>query len=109
MQTDFTKRSTYFYDLPQELIAQTPVEPRTASRLLHLDRSSGAVSHHHFYDLGQFLREGDLLVMLMKGEPQFVLEHQCGDYAGLIWKKVCDLLKDKKELAQKLKSHEEKQ
>ena len=53
--------------------------------------------------------EGDLLVMLMKGEPQFVLEHQCGDYAGLIWKKVCDLLKDKKELAQKLKSHEEKQ
>lgn len=63
MNTDFTKRSTYFYDLPQELIAQTPVEPRTASRLLCLDRQSGDISHHHFYDLGQFLRKGDLLVM----------------------------------------------
>lgn len=63
METDFTKRSTYYYDLPQELIAQTPVEPRSASRLLCVDRSSGALSHHHFYELGQFLRKGDLLVM----------------------------------------------
>ena len=63
MEPDYTKRSTYFYDLPQELIAQTPVEPRSASRLLHLDPKTGAVSHHHFYDLGQFLRKGDLLVM----------------------------------------------
>ena len=63
METDFTKRSTYYYDLPQELIAQTPVEPRSASRLLCVDRSSGALAHHHFYELGQFLRKGDLLVM----------------------------------------------
>ena len=63
METDFTKRSTYYYDLPQELIAQTPVEPRSASRLLCVDRSSGALAHHHFYELGQFLRRGDLLVM----------------------------------------------
>lgn len=63
METDFTKRSTYYYDLPQELIAQTPAEPRSASRLLRVDRQTGAVSHHHFYDLGQFLRKGDLLVM----------------------------------------------
>ena len=60
---DFTKRSTYYYDLPQEQIAQTPVEPRSNSRLLTVDRSTGAVSHHHFYELGQFLRKGDLLVM----------------------------------------------
>lgn len=63
MDIDFTKRSTYYYDLPQELIAQTPAEPRSASRLLAIDRNTGAVSHHHFYDLGQFLRSGDLLVM----------------------------------------------
>ena len=63
MGTDFTKKSTYFYDLPQELIAQTPVEPRSSSRMLRLDRNTGALSHHHFYELGQFLREGDLLVM----------------------------------------------
>lgn len=63
MDIDFTKRSTYYYDLPQELIAQTPVEPRSASRLLAIDRGTGALSHHHFYDLGQFLRAGDLLVM----------------------------------------------
>lgn len=63
MEHAYTKRSTYFYDLPQELIAQTPVEPRSASRLLSLGRQSGAVSHMHFYDLGQLLRKGDLLVM----------------------------------------------
>ena len=61
--TDFTKKSTYYYDLPQERIAQTPVEPRSASRMLCLDRQSGALSHRHFYELGQFLRPGDLLVM----------------------------------------------
>ena len=63
MGTDFTKKSTYFYDLPEERIAQTPVEPRSASRMLCLNRKDGAVSHHHFYELGDFLRPGDLLVM----------------------------------------------
>ncbi len=50
------------YDLPEAFIAQTPVEPRDASRLLRLDRRTGAVSHHIFRDLGQWLRAGDLLV-----------------------------------------------
>ena len=63
MDIDFTKRSTYHYELPQELIAQTPVEPRSSSRMLCMNRQTGALSHHHFYDLGQFLRKGDLLVM----------------------------------------------
>jgi len=63
MVIDYTKKSTYYYDLPQERIAQTPVEPRSASRMLHLDRRTGEVSHHHFYDLQDFLRPGDLLVM----------------------------------------------
>ncbi|MBQ5334769.1 MAG: tRNA preQ1(34) S-adenosylmethionine ribosyltransferase-isomerase QueA [Oscillospiraceae bacterium] len=60
---DFTKKSTYYYDLPPEQIAQTPVEPRSASRLLCMERQTGALTHRHFYELGGLLRPGDLLVM----------------------------------------------
>jgi S-adenosylmethionine:tRNA ribosyltransferase-isomerase len=56
------KTSDFGYDLPPELIAQTPIEPRDAARLLRLDRSSGSIAHHHFYDLPELLRPGDLLV-----------------------------------------------
>lgn len=55
--------SDFDYALPQELIAQTPVEPRDASRLLVLDRSTGRRYHAHFSELGRYLRPGDLLVM----------------------------------------------
>jgi S-adenosylmethionine:tRNA ribosyltransferase-isomerase len=50
------------YELPEALIAQTPVEPRDTSRLLVLDRGSGAIAHDHFYNLGRYLQPGDLLV-----------------------------------------------
>ncbi len=50
------------YDLPESFIAQTPLEPRDASRLMVLNRADGSVTHAHFCDLGQFLRPGDLLV-----------------------------------------------
>lgn len=50
------------YQLPPELIAQTPVEPRDASRLLVLDRATGALSHEQFREIGRYLRPGDLLV-----------------------------------------------
>jgi S-adenosylmethionine:tRNA ribosyltransferase-isomerase len=50
------------YTLPPELIAQTPVEPRDTSRLLVLHRDSGRIEHRHFYELGEYLRPGDLLV-----------------------------------------------
>ena len=50
------------YDLPEELIAQKPVEPRNASRLLVLDPKEETVEHHHFYDLKKFLVPGDTLV-----------------------------------------------
>ncbi len=60
---DYTQRTTYGYELPEALIAQTPIEPRSASRMLCLDRETGAVTHHHFYELGDFLQPGDLLVM----------------------------------------------
>lgn len=57
------KKSDFYYDLPEELIAQTPLEQRDSSRLLHLDRTTGEVSHGHFTDILDLLREGDLLVM----------------------------------------------
>lgn len=56
------KTSDFDYYLPQELIAQTPIEPRDASRLLVYDRATGEVFHKHFYDIKDFLKEGDLLV-----------------------------------------------
>ncbi len=57
------KRSDFYYELPQELIAQTPIEPRNTSRMLVLDRSSGSISHSHFYNLCELLKKGDLLVL----------------------------------------------
>lgn len=56
-------KSDFYYDLPQELIAQTPIEPRDASRLLVYDRADGSVKHKHFYDLPELLRDDDLLVV----------------------------------------------
>ncbi len=55
--------SDFDYDLPEEFIAQTPIEPRDASRLLVLDRARGTVEHATFRDLGRYLRPGDLLVL----------------------------------------------
>ena len=57
------KTSDFWFDLPEELIAQTPLEQRDASRLLVLDRETGAVSHKHFYDIIDYLNPGDCLVM----------------------------------------------
>ena len=57
------KTSDFWYDLPEELIAQTPLQKRDSSRLLVLDRVSGAVSHKHFYDIIDYLQPGDCLVM----------------------------------------------
>jgi len=56
------RTSEFDYDLPPELIAQTPVEPRDVSRLMVVDRSTGELSHHRFRDLPRFLQPGDLLV-----------------------------------------------
>jgi len=53
----------YDYDLPRELIAQEPVNSRSDSRLLRLDRSTGELDHHHVRDLGELLRPSDVLVM----------------------------------------------
>ncbi len=57
------KTSDFYYDLPEELIAQTPIEPRSASRLLSLNRKTGVVSDGHFEDILSFLNEGDCLIL----------------------------------------------
>lgn len=57
------KKSDFYFDLPEELIAQTPIQQRDHSRLLHLNKKTGAVEHRHFYELPQYLREGDCLVL----------------------------------------------
>lgn len=56
-------RKTYYYDLPEEQIAQTPIEPRDHSRLLCFDRKSEQVNHKHFYDIVDKLNKGDVLVV----------------------------------------------
>ena len=57
------KTSDFYYDLPQELIAQTPIEKRDTSRLMTLNRTTGEVGHHHFYELPDFLQPGDCLIL----------------------------------------------
>lgn len=57
------KTSDFYYDLPEELIAQDPLEDRSASRLMHLDRETGEVSHGHFRDILTYLKAGDCLVI----------------------------------------------
>lgn len=57
------KKSDFYYSLPEELIAQTPIEPRNHSRLMVLDRKTGSVSHDHFYNLCDHLKKGDTLIL----------------------------------------------
>ncbi|MBR2949780.1 MAG: tRNA preQ1(34) S-adenosylmethionine ribosyltransferase-isomerase QueA [Lachnospiraceae bacterium] len=57
------KTSDFYFDLPQELIAQDPLEDRSSSRLLALDKESGSVTHHVFRDICDFLKPGDCLVL----------------------------------------------
>ena len=56
-------KSDFDFYLPEELIAQTPLEKRDASRLLHLDKQTGEIEHKHFYDIKQYLHAGDCLVL----------------------------------------------
>ncbi len=56
-------KSDFYYDLPEELIAQTPLEPRDSSRLMKINRETGEITHDRFYNIADYLRSGDLLVM----------------------------------------------
>ena len=57
------KTSDFYYELPEELIAQTPLEDRSSSRLMVLDKQTGKTEHKHFYDIVDFLDEGDTLIL----------------------------------------------
>ncbi len=106
------KKSDFFYELPEELIAQTPIEPRDASRMMCIDRSTGKVLHDRFYNLCGYLRKGDLLVMndsrvipaRLYGEKyetgsfiEFLLLEQKGDK---LWEIICRPGKKAKEGAE---------
>ena len=57
------KTSDFYYDLPEELIAQTPIAQRDTSRLMTLSKTDGSVEHHHFYELVDYLKEGDCMIL----------------------------------------------
>lgn len=62
-EVDYTKKSTYFYNLPENLIAQSPIEPRDHSRLLAYNMQTQEIEHKHFYDILDYLKKGDVLVL----------------------------------------------
>ncbi len=93
--------SDFYYDLPEELIAQTPVEPRNHSRLMVLSKKDDSIEHRHFYDLCDYLKKGDLLILndsrvlpaRLYGEKigtgsaiEFLLLEQKGDK---LWEIIC--------------------
>lgn len=95
------KKTDFFYELPEELIAQTPLEPRNSSRLMKIDRESGEIVHDHFYNLCKYLKKGDLLVLnnsrvlpaRLYGEKidngtfiEFLLLEQKGN---MLWEIIC--------------------
>lgn len=57
------KKSDFYYDLPKELIAQTPIEPRDHSKMMVLSRDNKSIEHKHFYDFIDYLNEGDCLIL----------------------------------------------
>ena len=60
---DIYKTSTYYYDLPERLIAQTPIEPRDHSRMLVYHKDTNTMEHKHFYDIVDYFKAGDVLVI----------------------------------------------
>ena len=60
---DLMSKKTYFYDLPEELIAQTPVYPRDSSKMLVYSKKNQTIEHKHFYDILSYLKKGDVLVV----------------------------------------------
>ncbi len=62
-EEDYTKKSTYYYDLPEELIAQHPLDRRDFSRMLVYDRKKDSIDHKHFYNIIDYFKKGDVLVL----------------------------------------------
>lgn len=95
------KTSDFYYDLPQELIAQTPIEPRNASRLMLLDKKTGEIEHKIFKDLTDYLVPGDCLILNdtrviparifgVKKETGAVVEFLLlKQHENLVWESLC--------------------
>ena len=94
MDTQTLQTKDFDFELPEELIAQTPIEPRDASRLMVLDKTTGEIEHRRFHDITEYLNEGDCLVLNnsrvlpariygIKNETgahvEFLLLKNCGD------------------------------
>ena len=60
------KTQDFYYDLPEELIAQDPLEDRSSSRLMVLDKETGEIKHHVFKEIIEYLEEGDCLVIMIQ-------------------------------------------
>ena len=72
------RKEDFYYDLPQAQIAQHPAEPRDAARLMVIDRASGEIAHRHFYDILDYIRPEDVLVVNdSKVIPAPPLRHGC--------------------------------
>ena len=92
IERHIVKTSDFYYDLPQELIAQTPLERRDGSRLLTMDRTTGQISHEHFYNICSYLNPGDTLVLNdSRVLPARLLGHRVptGGAVELLLLKVC--------------------
>ena len=63
MKKDLMKRNSYYYDLPEKLIAQYPLQKRDNSRLLYLSKDTGRIEHHNFGELPNLIRGNDILVI----------------------------------------------
>ena len=70
-------KSDFFYDLPEELIAQHPLEPRDHSRMMVLSKDSDNIEHKHFYDVYDYLKEGDCLIL---GQRLIILKECCATH-----------------------------
>ena len=79
------KVTDFDYDLPKERIAQHPMEPRDHSRLLVVDKNTGAMEHRHFYNLPEYLRPGDLLVF----NDTRVIPARLFGYSAHSWSQNC--------------------
>jgi S-adenosylmethionine:tRNA ribosyltransferase-isomerase len=79
------KTSDFDYHLPSELIAQTPVEPRDQSRLMVLNRSQESIEHCRFWEMTDFLRDGDVLVFNDSRVIPARLEGRKVDTGGQCW------------------------
>jgi S-adenosylmethionine:tRNA ribosyltransferase-isomerase len=81
--TETLKKSDFYFDLPQELIAQDPLEDRSSSRLLVLNKETGAIEHRHFTDIKKYLKPGDCLVINdTKVIPARLIGTKTGDAKG---------------------------